>query len=401
MNSQKKKLILNKLVKLVFKIDMMKNNLISICLYLSIGSVYAQSLIYPKFSWEKVPVTFHFRKTDTLLTLQEAEFIATKTSLITFEKAHALGKRVMLNTEESILHDAKVLKRINPEIKVFFYWNALLDYPFYKASSEFNSNPYWWLKKKDGTLDIKSNTLKKYDLTEVKLRKWWVNVVKKNIDNNYIDGVFIDALNQVKADFNIRSLGEEKFKEMNSAVDQLMKETREKIGANKMILWNGIRSTPHKTVGNDYLDETDAVMIEHFGAFHSISPESMASDLDKMHEAGKAKKIVIFKGWPGFTWLDKEEMALPLEKKLQIARSNIEFPLAAFLIAAQEYAYFVYNWGYRMDYGGLEWYPEYDKPLGKPLGNFTKKGFVYTREFEHASVYLDLKEIKNTKISWH
>ena len=294
-----------------------------------------------------------------------------------------------------------MLKRINPEIKVFFYWNALLDYPFYKASYEFNSKPNWWLKKEDGTLDIKSNSLKKYDLTDVKLREWWVNVVKKNIDNDFIDGVFIDALNQVKADFNIKSLGEEKFNEMNSAVDQLMKETREKIGVNKMILWNGIRSTPHKTVGNDYLNETDAVMIEHFGAFHSATPETMASDLDKMHEAGKAKKIVIFKGWPGFTWLDKEDMALPLETKRQIAKSNIEFPLAAFLIAAQEHAYFVYNWGYRMDFGGLEWYPEYDKPLGKPLGDFTKKGFIYTREFEHASVYLDLKETQKSKISWY
>jgi hypothetical protein len=380
----------------------MKINLISFCFCIAVGGVLnAQKKVYPKFSWEKVPVTFHFRKVDTLLTKQEAEFIAAKTSLITFEKAHALGKGGKLNTEESIIHDARVLKRINPEIKVFFYWNALLDYPFYKASYEFNSKPNWWLKKEDGTLDIKSNSLKKYDLTDVKLREWWVNVVKKNIDNDFIDGVFIDALNQVKADFNIKSLGEEKFNEMNSAVDQLMKETREKIGVNKMILWNGIRSTPHKTVGNDYLNETDAVMIEHFGAFHSATPETMASDLDKMHEAGKAKKIVIFKGWPGFTWLDKEDMALPLETKRQIAKSNIEFPLAAFLIAAQEHAYFVYNWGYRMDFGGLEWYPEYDKPLGKPLGDFTKKGFIYTREFEHASVYLDLKETQKSKISWY
>jgi len=380
----------------------MKINLISFCFCIAVGGVLnAQKKVYPKFSWEKVPVTFHFRKVDTLLTKQEAEFIAAKTSLITFEKAHALGKGGKLNTEESIIHDARVLKRINPEIKVFFYWNALLDYPFYKASYEFNSKPNWWLKKEDGTLDIKSNSLKKYDLTDVKLREWWVNVVKKNIDNDFIDGVFIDALNQVKADFNIKSLGEEKFNEMNSAVDQLMKETREKIGVNKMILWNGIRSTPHKKVGNDYLNETDAVMIEHFGAFHSATPETMASDLDKMHEAGKAKKIVIFKGWPGFTWLDKEDMALPLETKRQIAKSNIEFPLAAFLIAAQEHAYFVYNWGYRMDFGGLEWYPEYDKPLGKPLGDFTKKGFIYTREFEHASVYLDLKETQKSKISWY
>ena len=363
---------------------------------------YAQTnKAYPKFSWDKVPLVFHFRKHDTLLSLKEAKFISERSNFMVFEKAHGQLPGGAF-TEQAILNDAKVLKKLNPDMKVIFYWNTLLDYPFYEASSVFNEHPEWWLKKSDGTIDFKRNsTLKKYDLSNKKLRKWWVKVVKKAVNNPHIDGVFMDAFNQVKAPFNLKNWGQEKFDAMNRGLDALVNETNAALDADKITIWNGIRSTRHRVVGNDYLESMGAVMIEHFGHFHSASPQSMLSDLELMDEAAKAGKIVVFKAWPGFTWLDKEQMALPLEDKQQIAKQHIEFPLAAFLIAAQEHSYFIYNWGYRMDFGSLEWYPELDKPLGKPLGDYEKNGFIFTRKYEHASIYLDLKETKNTKITWH
>lgn len=47
----------------------------------------------------------------------------------------------------------------------------------------------------------------------------------------------------------------------------------------------------------------------------------------------------------------------------------------------------------------FDWYPEFDKPLGAPKGDAKRDRFKYTREFEHASVFVDLEK-KTAKIDW-
>jgi hypothetical protein len=110
-------------------------------------------------------------------------------------------------------------------------------------------------------------------------------------------------------------------------------------------------------------------------------------------------KIVIVKAWPNFTWLDKDMMDKPYEELEKLSREQITFPLAAFLAAAGEYAYLCYTWGYRENMGTFSWYPEFDKPLGKPKGDAVRNGWTYTREFEHALVWVDLEK-RQGKITW-
>jgi len=47
----------------------------------------------------------------------------------------------------------------------------------------------------------------------------------------------------------------------------------------------------------------------------------------------------------------------------------------------------------------LEWYPEFDKPLGNPLGDMVRNGWELSREYAHASVWVDL-ESKEAEIQW-
>jgi hypothetical protein len=49
--------------------------------------------------------------------------------------------------------------------------------------------------------------------------------------------------------------------------------------------------------------------------------------------------------------------------------------------------------------GVMEWYPELDKPLGKPLNEMQTNGWILTRKYQHASVWVDL-ENKKAKIDW-
>lgn len=352
---------------------------------------------YPKFSWNTVPIAFHFGKNGDLLSDEEAKFISSHSNFVVLEKGHGLPK--YKSTENGIEEEAKRLKKLNSNIKVIFYWNSFLDYPMYDAHKVYESHPEWWLKTQNGDYDLKNGTLKRYDLSNPEFRKWYVETAKKQILNGSTDGVFMDAFVQVINKSNIDLWGEAKYKAIQKGLKELITETRNALGADKLIVYNGIRSAPGKNIGNDFPDHTDAVMIEHFGILNSTSKESMLKDIQEMEKAGKTGKIVVFKCWPGYTWLDKDFMDKPLAEKQKISKKNIIFPLAAFLAGAQENTYFIYNWGYRLENGITEWYPEFDKPLGKPLKDMNVNEWVLTREFEHALIWVNL-ETNEAKINW-
>jgi hypothetical protein len=173
--------------------------------------------------------------------------------------------------------------------------------------------------------------------------------------------------------------------------------TKRKIGRDKILLANGTRAG--KNIELLDWDGIDGVMIEHFDAFTARAPADLKADLDTMALAARKGKFVSLKGWPGFTWLDKEMMKQPHAELLRLARERITFPLACFLVGAQPGSYFCYAWGYTDRDGGLDAYPELDRPLGAPRGDAVWKGFTGTREFVHASVRVDLTT-KQAQIDW-
>jgi len=282
---------------------------------------------------------------------------------------------------------------------VNFYWNTILDYPMYKALYVYENHPEWWLKTITGELDQKNGTIKRYDLSNPEVRKWWTDVAKKAVVDGSSDGVFMDAFPQIVASANMAIWGEEKYIAIQEGLKEIIRTTRGKIGADKLIVYNGIRSTPQNKIGYDFPEYTDAVMIEHFGSFQSGSKECMLADIQEMIKAGKLGKIVVLKTWPGFTFIEPEAMKMPQNEKREIAKKNITFPLACFLVGAQKYSYLIYNWGYRIENGCMDWYPEFDKPLGKPLCDAVMNGWELSREFEHVSVWVNL-ETKEAKLNW-
>ncbi|TKG96120.1 hypothetical protein EYV94_07495 [Puteibacter caeruleilacunae] len=376
---------------------MMMKNILSflILLILSNAVLVAQETNrnYPDFSWDKVPLAFHFGKKSGLLTPREARFIAKHSNIICLEKAHAIGQ--FENTEDVIEKETQQFKKLNPDMKVIFYWNAFLDYPMYYAHHEYEKHPEWWLKTKDGKLDLKQGQYKRYDLSNPEVRKWWVDVASKAVIEGSTDGVFMDAFPQISDPKNKKLWGDEKYEAIQRGLKTMIKQTRDKIGPDKLIFYNGIRSKPERNLKadylGDYLDYVDAIMLEHFGHSQSASKECMLRDIQELERAGKMGKIVIFKGWPCYPSSYKEFMDFEEKEKRKLAKERITFPLAAFLVGAQENAFFIYNWGYRMQYGCLDWYSEFDRPLGKPLGDAKYNGWEITREFEHQTVRINLE----------
>ncbi|MCP4310320.1 MAG: T9SS type A sorting domain-containing protein [Bacteroidetes bacterium] len=376
----------------------MKRAFTSIIICVLASALFAQGTAenYPPFSWDKVPVYMHSGDRDGLSD-EEVAFVATHCSFYCFEKAH--GVDALGSTEAGTEFDAQRLKAVNPDIALLYYWNTFLDYPFAEAHTVYENHPEWWLYKQDGTLDLKKGRLKRYDLSNPEVREWWSEEVRKAVSEGSCDGVFMDAFPQIASEANITLWGQEKYDSIQDGLLELIRLTREKTDTSAILMFNGIRNTDGFHFGMDYIDITDASAIEHFDQFASTSKENIQRDMEAMMEAGKRGKIVILKTFPGFNWTEKEKMSQPYEELLEEARENITFPLACFLIAAQPYSYFNYSWGYSPNYGTLEWHKELDRPLGKPLGDAVNDGWVYTREFEHVKVWVNL-ETKEAEIEW-
>ena len=352
--------------------------------------------IYPAFGWETVPVYIHFGK-NTGLTDDEISFVATHSDLVCLEKGH--GSTPHGSTEAGIEFDVLRLKAINPELKLIYYWNTFLDYSSYDAHDVYESHPEWWLYYQDGTLDLKNGRIKRYDLSNPEVREWWAEEVRKAVVERSADGVFMDAFPQITNAGNIDLWGQEKYDSIQDGLIELIKLTREKTDSTAILMFNGIRNTDALHFGMEYIDITDASAIEHFDHFASTSKENIQRDIEDMIEAGKKGKMVIMKAFPGFNWTMSDKMSEPYEDLLAEARENITFPLACYLAAAQAHSYFCYSWGYREQHGSLDWYEELDRPLGEPKGDAIKNGWVYTREFEHVSVWVNI-ETKEAKIEW-
>jgi len=349
----------------------------------------------PPFSWDRVPVYAHVGKSSDDFTPDELDFLAKHFDFITIEKGQAAGKYG--NTEEGFAAAAREIKKRNPDAKVLFYWNASLDSSTvrwgYKAVKTFPEGGY--LNDKDGNPVLRRKTVPNYDHRRPDVRAWWSDAAAAAVSDLGADGIFADAMGDPPV-ANLKTLDEQAMLDLRAARLALMEETRRKIGPDKLIVYNGLMRENRDKL----LEVTDGAMDEHFGHFaNGSSKEQIAEAIETIQSVGRNGKIVLVKGWPGFSYREEEMMRKPREELARLAKERITFPLACFLVAAQPNSYFCYTWGYREKHGTIDWYPEFDKPLGPPKGEAVHQDWTYTRDFAHASVFVDL-ETKTARIDW-
>jgi hypothetical protein len=176
---------------------------------------------------------------------------------------------------------------------------------------------------------------------------------------------------------------------------EMFRETRQKMGPGKLLIFNAL----HGNEGGQYMPATDGAMIDRFDRDDVQTKETMVEDLEAMFKAVREGKIICFKAWPDFNMKNKEMMKRPHAELSRLAGEQITFPLASFLIAAGPHCYFQYTWGWLADTGTFIRHSEFDKPIGEPKGDATREGWRYRREFENASVFIDLEK-KTAEIKW-
>ncbi|MDB4583745.1 putative glycoside hydrolase family 15 protein [Draconibacterium sp.] len=371
-------------------------------LLISDGTVFKPQAGFPKFSWDTTPMYYHFGDINRVLKPEEVKFIADRTDFICIEKSHAF--RMLGDAVLGTKHEVEAFREIKPEIKVLYYFNSFVAWPFTRFNKDLTAeaiaeNPdfakFLVNNYKTGELMLKTNGAAPsyyFDYLNPDFRKWWVEAVVEGVKVSGADGVFIDRMNKDGQS----GYPPERNDEVQKAKSEMMSALKEKLGPDKILLGNNAADNPN------VFPSCDAFMFEHYNATVT-NKENLLKEWEDMVQVAKAGKISIYRfGAKGKGRTDITIGETNTDGMIERSKKQLDYFLACYLIGAQPYSYFQYNWGWNLPDGNLVDYPELQKPLGAPKEAYkrvTPQGWEFTREFEHASVWVNT-ETKKAKITW-
>lgn len=369
-------------------------------LRVSDGTQFEPQDFYPKFSWDTTPLYFMFGDIDRVLTPTEVEFIAKRTSFLCIEKSH--GLKTLGAAELGAKHDAAAFKKAKPDAKVLFYFNSAYAWPYTSYNKDFtrariDANPklkqFLLIDAKTGELAHRRDVFF-FDVLNADFREWWVETVAKGVRDSECDGVFIDQMH------GFVRLREDKRDEIEKAMGDMMSALKRKLGPDKILLANNAC----KDDGKHVYPVSDAIMFENYSSV-GFTKENLLTQWGDMLRNAKEGKVSVFRlgvegaGRKFLSTLTPQEQA---EQMPKLSRDKLEYALACYLIGAQPYSYFMYSWGWKLSDGALVDHPSLQNQLGPPTGAYkrtTSDGWEFTREFEHASVWVNT-ESRESKITW-
>ena len=362
----------------------------------------------PAFSWDRVPQYMHIRKAKNF-TEDEIKYLATF-PLVTFEKT--TGSETFKSTEDGTLAAAKAVKEVNPSTKILYYRNVMVHYGTYKANEAIEKMPGAFLVASNGKTKLVRNLCEAYDLSSPQVREWWTDHAKQVCADPAIDGLFLDGnIKVLSSGYLKREIGKEKKAAQFDGYETMMRETRQAIGPDKIMLANVLRTGQSKNDGLEAIKLFDGSYIEGFEI--ATNPEqkknNVARGMVAFQKAAREGFMIAFTA--GLSELNTEEGDLNPEKTDEIRKGlgknadyskRFNYLLALFLVCAEKHSYFLAHDSYVVNKKNKVWMKrpaEFDRPLGAPKGPAVQDGYIYTREFAHAKVRLDI-ENEVGEIEW-
>lgn len=366
----------------------------------------AQDKKMPEFSWDTMPLYMHLRKAKAF-TKEEIKFIA-KHPLITFEKT--TGSKTYGATEKGTIKAAQEVKKVNPEAKILYYKNVVINWPGYQEDEDFlKKHPEAILVDENGKKALMPN--KKtgfFDISQAKVRSYWLDHVTKMANNPAIDGLFMDANIKVLVPgfFNMR-VGKEKQKAVETGYLSMMQELDNRLGKDNLLIANIIRVRPEfKDVGREYLKFFSGSYLEGFEheSFGMTYEDYLAKGIDAVQKSAREGKVIAMSMGIGEASKNAVAGIDDVRRKVNANEDftkRLDYILAIFLVCAEKYSYIYPHDGYGINTSAvwLKTFPQYEKKLGAPKGYAKKEGYVYTRSFEHLDVVLDIKK-KTAILDW-
>jgi len=261
--------------------------------------------------------------------------------------------------EDKIVDVLKAVKALDANVSTIFYYNSILDWPFYAMHDRFLEHPEWWVRdvhgaacRMSGDASFPNHTgMLSFDFAQAGARAFWASECVNMTKTGYVDGCFSD-----------RSTGQPgkacalpnktAFDEGHLLVHQQLQRA----------LGNG----PLIANAGEAMPGVNAAQIEGFKAENA----SIALLLESVAN-GKITEAHAGYGEDG----GADDHCL----------KGITNSLAAFLIGAGERSYYACSRGWKVQEDPVAgaWHPEYDKPLGAPTGAATldHAAGVWRREF--------------------
>lgn len=357
----------------------------------------------PQFSWDHVPLYMHVRKSKAF-TPKELNYLA-GFPLITLEKT--TGSRTYGSSEAGARASAKAIKAVNPDARVLYYRNVICNYSSYDVNSSLKEITDAFLQGKGGNKKLHQGMRELYDLSNPAVRKWWLDHCVKMAGHDEIDGLFLDGnIKALSPGYVLRDIGADKKQEVTDGYELMMKELKDRVPENKLLVANIIRARLSDS-GLSYLKYFDGSYLEGIetpaGGLSRV--EYLAKGIEAIQRAARDGKIICMSmglGDEALTGLkiDDRRKKLAPDANLQ---PRLDYCLALFLICAEKHSYLLPHDGYSVNGKDssvwLRRFPEFDKPLGPPRGPAVQDGYTYTREFESASVLLDIEKAHG-KVTW-
>ncbi|MDF7799094.1 Ig-like domain-containing protein [Pontiellaceae bacterium B1224] len=326
---------------------------------------------FPNFSWDRIPRTMLIRNGSASFSNDEARRIANRYDFVVLEKANG--------SIQGYYEKAAELKSYNPDIVVVFYWNSRLFYGSFGIDAAIYEPDNWaaWIHP---TYEIRGWPT--YERSHPGFIDWWVGSAHK-----------IMGLQEGYATDGVTPFQDFENWEHGSPIDGYFID---KTGVPVSMLqplyegsedWNFcMNNNGDNRTRIAYLDGT-----YREGYTSGGSPASITKAIAIAKESGKNQKLTMLRN-PSDSSSNRREM--------ENAADN---SLGYFLAYAEKYAYYYHqktvdasdaDWQWITDY-----YDQFNRPLGAPLGDAIKDSYIYSRSFERCDLYLDLETDSGGKLS--
>ncbi len=370
----------------------------------------------PAFSWETVPVFMHSGNRSGL-SATTARFMS-RFPMVTMGGFQ--GSQNPGGNEAAITPFAQAVKRNNRSAHVLYYQNALINFPqtrLGRANSTLPSSLLLhdakgrlvYLGGCGGGAHAPNHTV--YDHSQPEMRAAWtaniVDVVQAPVNDGLIDGVFCDRSGPITAVIS-KYLSCYEFDEgfaqrwddghwqavadTQTALNRLLptaivvanhaspKKSMHLEPTNAT--WNAKmyeHFTPVKAAGMDYVPTGNQLraFMDDGGWCHLPTPRQVVA-WNTTQYVVVAWLVVSTSRGTGPDFIDevhvdhcRVDMGPNSSHTPQNLRDMYRRSLAAFLIGASEYSYYACTNGWGFHLGWQHWSPDYDRPLGHPLGYFT------------------------------
>jgi hypothetical protein len=362
---------------------------------------------FPDFSWDTIPLYMHVRKA-TAFTDEELKYLASF-PLVTLEKT--TGHRSSGSTDAGTITAAKAIKERNPRTKVLFYRNVLVHYGGYSFDDRLSQIPHPFLIDRQGNTRLVRNTCEAYDLANPKVVDWWVETALSVCRHDAIDGLFLDGNIKALTPYLARQLPPDKKEAVTAGYRDMIRRTRAEIPTSDLLIANMIRAAYFPDAGLSLLESFDGSYIEGFDVVvgKTTEAELVAKGIAAVQQAARAGKIIAMTLGLGESAGDETKIDDSRSRVDELAamEDRVNYLIGLFLVCAERYSYLYVHDGYSADLRRgeceskvwLKRFPQYDKPLGAPLGPAIRDGLVYTRRFEHVDVMVDLEK-KQATLDW-